>query len=70
MIIVIRKEKPYFLSKISLELWIMIDIKKYSLGELEIIYDNIDEETQKWMLDNLYLWFELSIYVKAAFSNS
>ena len=36
----------------------MIDIKKYSLGELEVIYDNMDEETQKWMLDNLYLCFE------------
>jgi hypothetical protein len=31
----------------------MIDIKKYSLGELEVIYDNMDEETQKWMLDNM-----------------
>ena len=35
----------------------MLDIKKYSLGELEVIYDNMDEETQKWMLDNMYLWF-------------
>ena len=49
---------PYFLSKIPLQLWSMIDIKKYSLGQLEVIYDNMDEETQKWMLDNLYLWFE------------
>ena len=31
--------------------------KKNSLEELEVIYDNMDEETQKWMLDNLYLWF-------------
>jgi hypothetical protein len=33
------------------------DREKYSLGELEVIYDNMDEKTQKWMLDNLYLWF-------------
>ena len=25
------------------------------LGELEVIYDNMDEETQKWMLDNMFL---------------
>ena len=36
----------------------MIDIKKYSLGELEVIYDNMDEGTQKRMLDNMYLWWE------------
>ena len=36
----------------------MIDIKKNSLGELEVIYDNMDPEVQKWMLDNLYLCFE------------
>jgi len=36
----------------------MIDIKKYSLAELEVIYDNIDEETQKCILDNMYLWFD------------
>jgi len=35
----------------------MLDIKKYSLGELEVIYDNMDEETQKWMLDNMYSLF-------------
>ena len=35
----------------------MIDIKKYSLGELEVIYDNMDEETQKWMLDKMHMWF-------------
>ena len=35
----------------------MVDIKKYSLGELEVIYDNRDEETQNWIFDNMYLWF-------------
>jgi len=32
--------------------------KKYNLGELEVIYDNMDEETQKRMLDNIHLWWE------------
>ena len=36
----------------------MIDIKKYSLEVLEVIFDNMDEETQKWMLVNMYLWWE------------
>jgi hypothetical protein len=30
----------------------MIDIKIYRLGELEVIYDNMDDETQKWVSDN------------------
>ncbi len=33
-------------------------MENYTLGELQTIYDNMDEETQKWMLDNLYLWWE------------
>jgi hypothetical protein len=36
----------------------MIDIKKYSLGELEVIYNDSYPKVQQWILDNMYLWFE------------
>ena len=32
-------------------------MNNYSLGELELIYNNCDPTQQQWMLDNLYLWF-------------
>jgi hypothetical protein len=47
----------------------MIYIKKYSLGELEVIYDNMNKETQQWMLDNinpfkLIFWYRKQFNLK------